>query len=384
MFRAFGEAYRSRYVPTFGQQRAFDAIVACRTAAKGGHLDVCDHCGHEVPAYNSCLDRHCMKCQSLRQAKWVLERMRRVLPVPYFHVVFTLPSELQQLARRNQRVFYKLLFDTASRTLLDLAADPKWLGATPGITAVLHTWRRDLGYHPHAHCIVTGGGLSPDGSRWVSAGGRSRFLFPVKVLSALFRGKFLARLTQLVDDGQLDLGDDVEVERHAFAELKDRLHRKKWVVYAKRPFAGPKQVFRYLGLYTHRVGMSNHRLLEMDAEDVTFSTKNGETATISGVEFIRRFLQHILPARFVKIRHYGVHAPSNVNTKLEQARAVLAAEGETTNPEPVPSTVRELLERLTGTDPRRCPACKVGFLRRFAINAATGEIASAPLPEPDT
>lgn len=383
MFRAFGEAYRSRYVLTPGQQRAFDAIVACRTEALGGHLDVCNHCGHEVPAYNSCLNRHCMKCQSLRQAKWVLERMRRVLPVPYFHVVFTLPSELQPLARRNQRVFYKLLFDTASRTLLDLAADPKWLGATPGITAVLHTWRRDLGYHPHAHCIVTGGGLSPDGTRWLSAG-RGRFLFPVRVLSALFRGKFLARLTRLVDDGDLDLGEDVEVERQAFAELRDALYRKQWVVYAKRPFAGPKQVFRYLGLYTHRVGMSNHRLRDMNADDVTFDTKNGETTTISGIEFVRRFLLHVLPARFVKIRHYGLHSAANVNTKLEQARAALAAQGESITPDPVPSTWRELLERLTGTDPRRCPVCKVGVLHRFAINSVTGEIAWTPLPEPDT
>lgn len=385
MLRAFGEAYRSKYVLSAEQQRVFDDLLACRTEQLGGHLDVCDCCGHEVPSYNSCRNRHCMKCQGLRQAKWVGERMQRVLPIPYFHVVFTVPSELQPIARRNRRAFYKLLFDASSRTLLELARDPDRLGGTPGVTAVLHTWRRDLGYHPHVHCIVTGGGLAPDESRWVRPRYGGRFLFPVRVLSALFRGKLLDRLSRAVADGEVVLGgEDDAAEREAFAELKDRLYRKQWVVYAKRPFAGPEQVFRYLGLYTHRVGISNHRLVSMDPDGVTFGTKNGATVKLPGVEFIRRFLQHVLPKRFVKIRHYGLHAPSNVNTKLAQARAILAAEGYTTSPPPVPSSWSDLLAKLTGNDPRRCPACKVGTLVPTAVILPTGERIPIPLPRPDT
>jgi len=385
VLRTFGEAYRSEYGLTAEQQRVVDDLLACRTARLGGHLYVCDQCGVEVPVYNSCGNRHCMKCQSLRQAKWVGDRMQHVLPVPYFHVVFTVPRELQTIARRNRRIFYKILFDASSRTLLDLSHDPERLGATPGVTAVLHTWRRDLGYHPHVHCIVTGGGLAPDGSRWVRPRYGDRFLFPVHVLSALFRGKLLDRLSRAVEAGEIVLGDgDDAVERQAFAELKDSLYRKKWVVYAKRPFAGPKQVLRYLGLYTHRIAISNHRLVSMDAEGVTFGTKDGNTVKLPGVEFVRRLLQHVLPARFVKIRHYGLHAPSNVKTKLEQARALLAAEGHVADVPPVPASSSDLLEQLTGVDPRRCQVCKVGTLLPFAVILSTGALAPIPLPVPDT
>jgi hypothetical protein len=387
VLRTFGEAYRGRYVLTPTQGRALDDLLACRTERLGGHLDVCDRCGVAVPSFNSCRNRHCPKCQSLRQARWVLERMQRILPVPYFHVVFTVPHEveLHRLARRNQERFYALLFAAASRTLLALAADEDRLGATPGVTAVLHTWKRDLRYHPHVHCIVTGGGLALDGSRWVRPRYDGRFLFPVRVISRLFRGKLLDFLARAVDAGEIVLGDgDEAIEREAFAQLKDVLHRKEWVVYAKRPFAGPDQVLRYLGRYTHRVGISNHRLLTVDDEVVTFATKNGGTAVVPGVEFIHRFVQHILPSRFVKVRHYGLHAPTNVNTKLEQARALLAAEGHTASPPPVPSSWSDLLEQLTGNDPRRCPACKQGTLvRRFAITS-TGDLRPVSVPEPDT
>ena len=383
MLRTFGEAYRSEYALTREQLRVFNDLLACRTERLGGHLDVCDRCGHEVPSYNSCRNRHCMKCQSLRQAKWVLERMQRILPVPYFHVVFTVPSELAPIARRNRRVFYDLLFDAASRTLLDLARDPTRLGGTPGVTAVLHTWRRDLGYHPHVHCIVTGGGLALDGSSWVSPRYGERFLFPVQVISRLFRGKFLDSLARAADAGDVVLGDgDAAVEQQAFAELKAVLYRKEWVTYAKRPFAGPDQVLRYLGLYTHRVGISNHRLVAMDEHGVTFGTKDRKTVTLSGVEFIRRFLQHVLPDRFVKVRHYGLHAPSNVNTKLVRARALLAAEGRTASPPEVPASSSELVEQLIGRDPGQCPACKQGPLRRFKIDFSTGEL--TPVAWPDT
>ena len=390
MLRTFGEAYRAECVLSPAQHRAFAAILACRTELLGGHLDVCDNCGHEVPSYNSCGNRHCPKCQSLRQARWVLECMQRVLPVPYFHVVFTIPHEIElhRLARRNQKGFYALLFAAASQTLLALSADKDHLGATPGVTAVLHTWQRDLRYHPHLHCIVTGGGLALDGSRWVRPRYQGRFLFPVRVISDLFRGKFLDLLTHAVDTGEILLGEsnghDEAVEREGFAQLKDALYRKKWVVYAKRPFAGPKQVFRYLGLYTHRVGISNHRLLAMDDERVTFGTRNGDIAVVPGVEFIHRFLQHVLPPRFVKIRHYGLHAPSNVHTKLARARALLAAQGHTVSPPSVPSSLSELFEQLTGTDAHRCPVCKVGTLVRFAVIRPTGELIRVALQEPDT
>lgn len=383
VLRTFVAEYEEKYGVTSAQRRVLRDLMACRTELLGGHLAICDKCGHEVPSYNSCGNRHCMKCQSLRQAKWVLERMQRILPVPYFHVVFTVPGELQAIARANQRVFYKLLFNASADTLLTLSRDADRLGATPGITSVLHTWRRDLGFHPHVHCIVTGGGLALDGSRWARPRYDGDFLFPVRVLSNLFRGKFLAALSRAVDEGRIDLGGgELALEREAFAQLKDALYRKKWVTYAKRPFAGPEQVLRYLGLYTHRVGISNHRLIAMDDQAVTFGTKNGERVTLHGVEFIRRFLQHVLPAGFVKVRHYGLHAPSNATRKLELARRLLDAEGHSTTPPRTPTSWTELFQELTGKDPRQCPRCKTGVLRRYVLDYSTGEL--VPVPFPDT
>jgi len=314
--------------------------------------------------------------------------MKRVLPVPYFHVVFTVPSELQPLARRNARAFYGLLFKAASETLLELGRDPGRLGATLGVTAVLHTWTRKLHFHPHVHCVVTGGGLALTGSRWVRPRYEGKFLFPVKVLSRLFRGKLLAFVAKAVEGGTLKLGgEDAELEREAFACLKDKLYRKAWVVYAKRPFAGPEQVFRYLGLYTHRVGISNHRLISMDEAGVTFATKEGGTETVDGVEFVRRFLQHVLPKRFRKIRHYGLHAPANVNTKLERARALLEAAGAEASQagcaDPSDSW-QELLLALTGEDPAACPRCEDGVLVRHPFDPLTGEVLPPKLPEPET
>ena len=389
VLRAHGEAYRRRYVLTPEQHKVFWNLQACRTELLGGHLDICNGCGHTVPAYNSCRDRHCPKCQSLEQARWVLQRMERILPVPYFHVVFTVPGELQPLARRNRRVFYSLLFKAASQTLLELGRDEQRLGATLGVTAVLHTWTRKLQFFPHVHCIVTGGGLALDGSRWTRPRYDGKFLFPVFVLSKLFRGKFLAFLDRAIKRGEITLGDGGEadeLERQAFATLRDKLYRKKWVAYAKRPFAGPEQVFRYLGLYTHRVGISNHRLQSMEDGEVTFGTKAGGTETVTGVEFVRRFLQHVLPKGFRKIRHYGLHAPGNVATKLETARQLLESEGLSvadTTPK-APTTWEELLERLTGEDPTSCPKCKTGVLVRHSVDRATGEVRPPRIPEPDT
>jgi len=317
--------------------------------------------------------------------------MERVLPVPYFHVVFTVPRELRRIARRNRATFYGLLFQTASQVLLELGRDEDRLGALLGITAVLHTWTRRLLYHPHVHCIVTGGGLAPDGSRWVRPRYEGKFLFPVHVLSKLFRNKFLALLSDAVERGEISLGkasrpDELELERQAFALLKDKLYRKNWVAYAKKPFAGPEQVFRYLGLYTHRVGISNHRILSMQIGKVTFATKDGGTTTVSGVEFIRRFLLHVLPKGFRKVRHYGLHAPGNVNTKLELARELLEAEAlsKSAEPDEIPETWQELLALLVGEDPTSCPRCKVGVLIRHSIDPRTGELLPPKLPEPDT
>lgn len=321
IFRRHLDDYRQLHALTEGQQDVARAIIACRTAALGGHLDVCTNCGFETPAYNSCRNRHCPKCQALNQARWVEARLERILPVHYFHLVFTIPSELHGLARNNRAKIFALLFRSAADTLLTLAADPKWLGkdAQLGITAVLHTWTRELLFHPHVHCIVTGGGLARDQSQWVPA--PCDFLFPVYVVGALFRGKFMAGLQELLDQGELH--DDV-LDRSA-RRRRQRLYKTSWVVYAKRPFGGPEQVYRYLGRYTHRVAISNARLITVDDQAVVFRTRGSDTASLSPTEFIGRFLQHVLPHQFVKIRHFGLMSSGNVNTRLKHAAALLPA-----------------------------------------------------------
>lgn len=358
IFRAHGEAYRQRHLLTSDQLAAMRAIETCRTEVLGGHLDVCDGCGYSRPSYNSCRNRHCPKCQSLVQAKWIERRTERILPTHYFHVVFTLPAQLRRLSRCNSETLYDLLFETVSQTLLELGKDPERLGAQLAFTAVLHTWTRTLQYHPHLHCIVAGGGLSLTGDRWVPA--RRKYLFPVKVLSRLFRGKFLARLRQLYDDGELIAGPLAAPPD--FKNLVDQLYHREWVVYAKRPFGGAEQVYKYLGRYTHRVGISNQRLVSFDGHQVCFRTKNGDTVTLPAEEFIRRFLQHVLPARFVKIRHYGLMASSNATTKLPIARRLLDGDAPTPAiPPSVPiSDWRELLKKLTGIDLTLCPRCGIG------------------------
>jgi hypothetical protein len=316
VFRAAGEVYRRTHALTAEEWAAMRAIEVCRTPVLGGHVDVCDACTFTRPAYNSCRNRHCPKCQALAQAAWVDKRMAYVLPTHYFHVVFTLPHELGRLARGNRKTIFDLLFSAAARTLLKLGNDDRRLGALLGVTAVLHTWTRDLRFHPHVHCIVTGGGLRPTGDRWVFS--RAKYLFPIRMLSDLFRGKFLDGLARLYDRGKLDLGGACAglADRSVFGRLKDTLYRKDWVVYAKRPFTGPEQVFKYLGRYTHRVGISNHRLVSFDEGRVCFRTKDSKQVTVTAEEFIRRFLVHVLPDGFVKIRHFGLLASSNLRTKL--------------------------------------------------------------------
>jgi hypothetical protein len=298
--------------------------------------------------------------------------MLRVLPTPYFHLVFTLPESLRPLVHRNRRLLFDLLFEAVSRTLLALAIDPRHLGATPGITAILHTWTRDLSFHPHLHCVVTGGGLAPDGEQWICPRG-SRFLLPVRVISALFRGKFMAGLVRLYQRGVLDLGGNLEPLRdpERFQLLKDSLYGKRWVVYAKRPFAGPGQVFSYLGRYTHRVAISNRRILAVEKDAVRIRTRGERSVTLTPDEFLRRFVLHVLPKGFVKIRHYGLLAPCHAATRLETARRILGGTVPSgcSPPAVPPSPSPEPHADQSFLDPPRCPRCAFGLLSRLPIPA---------------
>jgi len=364
--RCYGPAYRELYHPSPDQARVLRAVVRCRTGALGGHVQECDHCGERQISYNSCRNRHCPKCQGSQTAQWLEVQQPHLLPVPYFHVVFTLPEILAPVALQNPRVVYGLLFQAASRTLLEAAANPRHLGAQIGFLAVLHTWGQNLHHHPHIHCVVPAGGLAPDGSRWVSSS--PHFFLPVRVLSRLFRGKFLALLLQAFDDGRLCFHGSIQplADRPAFLRLVSEARRTEWVVYAKAPFGGPATVLKYLARYTHRVAISNHRLQSMEDGWVSFRYKDyargrrPRTMRLEATEFIRRFLLHALPKGFVRIRRYGLLA----NAQREQRLALC----------------RELLASLTGKDriqnpsteiasyePRgyRCPSCEKGTLRRL-------------------
>ena len=371
IFRLYGEAYRQNHRLCRVQLQAMRAIEDCRTAVLGGHLYRCDQCGSEKNVYNSCRNRHCPKCQNLEKERWLEKRRNELLPVPYFHVVFTLPDELNILALGNPEVIYDLLFASASETLLEIAADPKHLGARLGILAILHTWGQTLVLHPHLHCIVPGGGPSLDGERWVTAS--ERFLLPMRVLAPVFRGKFLAGLKQLHQEGRLSLTGEAEKLRDPFEflNLLDRLYKKSWWVYSKPPFGGPEQVLKYVARYTHRVALANHRLISLADGKVTFTYKdysqNGRhrKMTLPVAEFIRRFLFHILPHRFVRIRYYGLFANRHRDRQLERCRALLGAAA----PAPGPgSDEREdwesVYQRVTGKDPTLCAECGHGHLRR--------------------
>lgn len=362
IFRARGAEYRHAHRLAPDQLKAMHAIESCRTAKLGGHLYRCDQCSHEIPAYNSCRNRHCPKCQSLAQARWIARRKLRVLDVHHFHVVFTLPEDLRSLVIHNRVKLFDLLFETCSQTLLQLGRDPERLGVQLGISAVLHTWTRKLHFHPHLHCVVTAGGLANEGSsRWIHS--NRDYLFPVSVMAKLFRGKYLAGLRALYDAGELNLSGRCAdlADPEAFRILIDSLYRKNWVVYCKPPFGGAKGVFDYLGRYTHRTGISNHRLIDVTESKVTFHTKDNQRETVAPDEFIRRFLLHVLPSRYVKIRHYGLLAAGNVNTKLEQAHEILGRV--VTGPMIEPKDWLEHLRLLTGIDLLRCPRCHTGRMQ---------------------
>jgi len=317
---------------SLGQLKVMSAIERCRTAALGGHVARCEDCAYTTIAYNSCRNRHCPKCQAAAAKQWLAERQAELLPVPYFHVVFTLPTAIADLAYQNKAVIYDLLFKASSETVLTIAADPKHLGARIGITAVLHTWGSTMIHHPHVHMIVPGGGISLDGSRWLSC--RPRCFLPVRVFSKLFRGLMLAKLLAAHQAGQLQFFNQYAhlAERKAFARYLAPLRRRKWYVYSKRPFGGPEAVLAYLSRYTHRVAISNRRLIALDENGVTFNYKDYrgdgraryKVMTLATSEFIRRFLSHVLPKGFHRIRYYGLLAKSSCAENLARARQLLA------------------------------------------------------------
>lgn len=369
IFRRFGEDYRETHDLTYQQRRVMRAIELCRTEVLGGHLWICDQCGTEVPLYNSCGNRHCPKCQCLDKERWLEARARDVLPVGYFHEVFTVPDTLHPLFRGNPRQLYGLLFKASSETLAQIAADPRHLGARIGFLGILHTWGSTLVFHPHIHYVVPAGGLSPDGDRWVHS--PARFLLPVKVLSEVFRGKFVDFLEQAWRQRKLELEGPLEPLRHPvlFEDLIDQLYRHDWVVYSKEPFASPQKVLEYLARYTHRVAISNDRLLAIEDDQIVFRYRDyaqggaWRTMGLEPMKFIRRFLQHVLPHRFVRIRYFGLLANRTRKADLERARTLLQAQP----PEPA-TAERELweafLHRLTGIDPVRCRRCGEGTLHR--------------------
>ncbi len=333
IFRAHGAAWRIANAGhlSLGQLKVMSAIERCRTAALGGHVAACQGCGHTVIAYNSCRNRHCPKCQGAAATAWLAARQAELLPVAYYHVVFTLPAPIADIAYQNKAVVYDILFKAAAETLLRIAADPKHLGARIGLTAVLHTWGSALTHHPHIHCVVPGGGISRDGERWISC--RPGFFLPVRVLSRLFRRLFLEKLVAAHEAGRLRFFGDLRhlADSQAFARHLSPLRKIEWVVYAKRPFAAPEAVLAYLSRYTHRVAISNSRLISLDDRNVTFKWKDYraqgreryKTMALPIPEFIRRFLIHVLPQGFHRIRHYGLFANGGRTENLARARELL-------------------------------------------------------------
>ncbi len=375
IFRAHGAAYRHAHGLSRAQRRAMQAIETCRTAALGGHRETCDTCGAERLAYNSCRNRHCPKCQTLAKERWLAARRAELLPIDYFHVVFTLPHTLNPLAQGNPRVIYTLLFRAVAATLTTFARDPRQLGGDLGGTAILHTWGQNLSQHLHLHCVVTGGALTQDGARWIAA--PPGFLFPVRALAQVFRGKYLDALQRAFAAGQLVFAGSIATlaESGAFAAWLQELRQHAWVVYAKRPLAGPTQVLEYLGRYTHRVAISNDRLLSHTDGLVRFRWKDYaddhrvKVMALEAEEFIRRFLLHVVPGGFVRIRHFGFLANRTRRAKLARCRALLV-------PSPAPAaaaseSVAALMLRLTGIDIERCPLCQHGRLHVTEILAPT-------------
>jgi hypothetical protein len=356
IFRAQGKNFidRHRKRMRFQQLKVMQAIVRCRTAALGGHIDMCLRCGKDWGiSFNSCRNRHCPKCQAQARQRWIAARERELLATSYFHVVFSLPHELTDLIRQNEVELYNLLFRAVAETLIQVAANPKHLGAEIGFFGILHTWGQNLLFHPHIHCVVPAGGLAPGRTRWIK--GSDRFLLPRDVLQSVFRGKFVEGLKDAFAQKRLRLAGPIQhlTRPNCFAAFVRKLHRHKWVVYVKPPFGGPEQVLRYLGRYTHRVAISNHRLLAFEGDNVTFRWRDyahgnvQRTMTLSAQEFIRRFLLHVLPKRFVRIRHFGFMANYQRSTSFQLCRRLLKMAPDLPSPETGPATSARL-----------CPTCQ--------------------------
>ena len=377
---AHGAAFRAAHTLCSVQHRALTAIERCRTAALGGELLACDACGDRRYVYHSCRNRHCPKCQTRAKEAWLTKRRAELLPVPYFHLVFTLPHELNALAQGNPHALYTMLFAAASETLVEFGANPRWLGGSIAATLVLHTWGQTLSQHLHVHALVAAGALSEDG-RWIAS--RRGFLFPVKALSAVFRGKFLAALQHAFSRERLMLSgataslSATSAQRALFCALR----AKAWVVYAKRPFAGPAQVLDYLGRYTHRAAISNERIVAMDSGRVYFRFKDyaqdarRRIMALEADEFLRRFALHILPRGFMRIRHYGLLANRNKRALLADARAALDVPAPAPTGAP-PESVADFWQRLARIDITRCTHCGLGTLHLIAV------IAPQPRPPP--
>jgi predicted RNA-binding Zn-ribbon protein involved in translation (DUF1610 family) len=389
VFRTYEKEFFAKWGHVTGpdQRKAFNAIRDCRTAALGGHVEYveqCDTCGHRVISYNSCRNRNCPKCQAAARAKWLAAREAELLPVPYFHVVFTLPEILGRLALQNAREIYSILFRAASETLLTIAADPKRLGAALGFLAVLHTWGQNLHLHPHLHCVVPGGGIGADGKRWIPCR-KSSFFLPVRVLSSRFRSLFLIYLREAFRKGRLKFHGEMSslAKPAAFEALCRRAARTKWVVFAKAPFGGPAQVLKYLARYTHRVAISNARLISMEDGRVSFAYKDyadghkSKVMTLEATEFIRRFLLHILPAGFVRIRQFGFLANRARKKKLALCRELLGAPPASADVAVAASPVASVCER----DHKLCPACGTGHMIRITIAQWSRFVTPLPLQD---
>lgn len=378
VFRRFGPAYRRDHRLSLPKLKVIDAIVDCRTAALGGHVHSCARCGFRRQTYNSCRNRHCPKCQALPRAQWLEARKAELLSAPYFHGVFTVPHELHPLMLWNKRELLKLLFEATSETLKSFGRNN--LGGKIGFTLVLHTWDQKLNLHPHLHAVIPSGALAHEGNRWIA--GNEKFLFSVHAMSQVFRGKFLDRLKRLHENDELALPPDMAATPGAWTNLIGRLYHKSWVIYAKRPFGGPAQVLEYLGRYTHRVAISNHRVLAIEGEQVVFSYRDRrdadtrKTMSLDGTEFIRRFLHHVLPPGFMRIRHYGLLANASKATDLARCRHLL----QMADPEPTPTrSVAEWMLLLTGDDITRCPRCR-GSLDEYELVPTRRSIARRSSP----
>ena len=370
IFREYGPLYRNNFPLPLSHRKVMHAIEVCRTSELGGHLERCDSCGYERNAYNSCRNRHCPKCQAMAKAKWLEKRKAELLPVEYFHNVFTIPHELNQITLRNKKVIFDILFKTVAETLQEFASDPKHgLGGKIGFTSILHTWDQKLLSHFHLHCVIPAGVLSFDGNNWIHS--RKNFLFPVKALAKVFRGKFIDYLKKAFLKGKMIFPGQIAelADKNNFLQLINQLWKKNWIVYSKAPFNGPAKVFDYLGRYTHRVAISNHRIVKVENGFVTFSYRDRTDGdkrkhmTIAARAFIRRFLLHVLPDSFMRIRHYGFLANRCKKQDLARCRELFNLCPDL--PEVPEQTAEEKMLQLTGRDVTLCPCCKQGRMKRI-------------------